>query len=78
MDLTMSSGGKAAVFVVILMIFGVAGWSIGAPESFHTALADAGVEQPAPPPAPPALTAPAPAPQQPAPAPDSNTDSNSH
>lgn len=75
MDLTMSSGGKAAILAVILVIFGVAGWSFGAPDSFHTALADAGVEQPAAPPAPPALTAPAA--QQQAPAPD-NTDSNSH
>jgi len=53
MNLTMNSGGKLVVLAVILVIFGVVGWRVGAPDSFQAALADAGLaHQTAPAPAP--------------------------
>ena len=85
MDMTMSGTGKVVILAVILAIFAVVGWRMGAPESFQAVLADAGIAHPAPPPAAPAPTlvpgAPAqdPAPQSPqSPAPDSSGSSASH
>ena len=79
MDLTMNSGGKLLILVAIVAIFGVAGWRLESPESFHEALADAGLaHQAAPAPASAPAVAPeaqptAPAPQPP---PQDSRDSN--
>lgn len=82
MDLTMSSTGKVVVLAVILAVFAVVGWRVGAPNSFQAVLADAGIAHQAPAPAAPAPTlvpgAPAQAPTPQSPAPDSGDSSTSH
>ncbi|GEM_PF-6076034 len=65
MDLTMNSGGKLIILAVIVAIFGIAGWRMESPDSFHAALADAGLARQAAP-----APAPAMVPGTPAPAPD--------
>lgn len=62
MDTDISKGTKLSVFVVILAVFAVIGWRVGAPDSFNHTLASAGLEQPAPAPAP--AQAPAATPEQ--------------
>ena len=83
MDLTMSGTGKVVILAVILAVFAVVGWRVGAPDSFQAVLADAGIAHQAPPPAAPAPTlvpgAPADGPSPPPPAtPDSSDSSASH
>lgn len=82
MDMTMSGTGKVVILAVILAIFAVAGWRVGAPNSFQAVLADAGIAHQAPPPAAPAPTlvpgTPAQDPTSQPPAPDSSDSSASH
>jgi hypothetical protein len=47
MDLTMSSFGKLITLAVILVVFGVVGWRVGAPASFNATLAGTGMVTPA-------------------------------
>jgi len=64
MDLTMSNASKAITLTLILLVFAFVGWRVGAPQSFQTALSEAGIGAP---PAP-ITAATTPAPDQPAPA----------
>jgi len=56
METTMSSVGKLVTLAAIAVVFAIAAWRLGAPQSFQTALADAGIG------AKPVVAAPAPAP----------------
>ena len=59
MELTASTFTKLGVLAVILAIFAVVGWRVGAPEDFQRTLASAGLAQQSP------AAAPAPAQQEP-------------
>ena len=72
MDMTMSRTGKLVVFAAILAIFAAGGWYVGAPQSFHTAMVDAGVA------AQPAAPAPLAAPAQDSPAPPPGGEAAGH
>ena len=52
MDVDISKGTKLSVFVVIVAVFAVVGWRVGAPDSFNKTLADTGLVQQAPAPVP--------------------------
>jgi len=71
MDVDISKGTKLSVFVVIIAVFAVVGWRVGAPDSFNKTLADAGLVQQAPAPAP--VPTPAAVPEQEPAAPASPT-----
>ena len=64
MDVDISKGTKLSVFVVIVAVFAVVGWRVGAPDSFNKTLADAGLAQQASAPASAPAPAPAPVPEQ--------------
>jgi len=79
MDLTMSSASKAITLAIILVVFALVGWRVGAPQSFQTALAQAGIgAPPAPVTAAAAPTPATPIPDQPAPAQPQGDSSASH
>lgn len=79
MDLTMSSVGKLITLAAIVVVFAIAGWRIGAPQSFQTALADAGIgAQPAPVAAPATAGPPAAPAEEPAPAQPQSDSSAGH
>ncbi len=86
MELTVSTYTKLGVLAVILVIFAVVGWRVGAPNDFQSTLASAGLAQqppaataPAPAPATQEPSAPAAAPQTPAqPAPQPESSDNGH
>jgi len=66
MDLSVNGGSKAIILAVILVVFGVVGWRMGAPDSFQAALSDAGLaREPAPAPAPTLVPGAPPAPETP-------------
>ena len=74
MDLTMSSASKVITLAAIVLVFAVVGWRVGAPQSFQTALSEAGIGAP---PAPVTASA-VPTPGQPAPAQPQGDSSASH